>query len=268
MSGLALSAVSFAYRAGDPVLDQVELRVEQGELVAVLGPNGSGKSTLLRIAAGLLDPTAGQATWDGRSLQALPRLQRARAVAFLPQSVPVLYRHSVRDVIALGRHPHLRGPFSPFSAADRAAIALAMERTEVDALATRSFDELSGGERQRVLIAAALAQGGRLFLLDEPTISLDLHHQVAVMRLLRELALAGRAVLCATHDLNLAAAYAQRLVMLDRGRVECTGSAAEVLSAARVARVYGAGIWVGEHPQGGGMAVLPSPAAAARSAHP
>jgi iron complex transport system ATP-binding protein len=118
---------------------------------------------------------------------------------------------------------------------------------------------LSGGERQRVLIAAALAQGGSLLLLDEPTAALDLHHQVAGMRLLRAATAAGRAVVCATHDLNLAATFATRLVLLDRGHVDCDGDAALVVDGARLARVYGEGIWAGAHPLGRGRAVLPVP---------
>lgn len=251
--------MGFAYRESNPVLSDVDLAVERGELVALLGPNGAGKSTLLRIAAGLLAPLHGVARWEGADLHAMPPLSRARAVSYLPQTVTAIYRHSAREVVALGRHPHLRGPFRPLTPADWRAVDEAMEWTATLQFAARAFDELSGGERQRVLIAAALAQGGSLLLLDEPTAALDLHHQVAGMRLLRAAAAAGRAVVCATHDLNLAATFATRLVLMDGGRVDCDGDATLVVDGARLARVYGDGIWAGDHPLGSGRAVLPVP---------
>ena len=255
---LVLSRLGFAYVPGQPVLDGVDLRVGRGEFVALLGPNGSGKSTLLRLAAGLLTPLEGQIGWDGSSLASLSRRERARRIAFLPQQVESVYMHTVRETVELGRHPHL-GTFGRLSGDDLQAVETAMRRTEVGELATRSLHQLSGGERRRVFLAAALAQGGDLLLLDEPTAALDLHHQVTFMASLRELAREGRAVLCATHDLNLAATFASRIALLHGGTCVADGSAQEVLRAGLLKEVYGEGIWVGPHPGGGTVAVLPGP---------
>ena len=258
MSTLELRSIQFGYVSEQPVLRNLDLSATEGEIVALLGPNGSGKSTLLRLAAGLRAPQLGQARWAGLELSRWERRARARQIAFLPQSVQVLYRYRVRDVVMLGRHPHAAGPFSAPSAEDRDAVGRALEQCDVATLKSRPFDELSGGERQRVLLAAALAQGAALLLLDEPTSSLDIHHQIALLDLLRQLADLGRTVVWATHDLNLAAAYAQRLVLLDGGQIAADGPPAQVLTAERIARVYGPGIWVGPHPGGGDtVSVLP-----------
>lgn len=257
MSMLELKRVRFAYAHERLALRDVDLRMGEGSLTCLVGPNGSGKSTLLRVAAGLLAPQAGSAAWRGQEISRWDPVLRARAVSFLPQAVSVLYRYRVAEMVAMGRHPHRPGPWARASEADRVAVEEAMAWTGVRELRERFFDELSGGERQRVLLAAALAQGGDLLLLDEPTAALDLHHQTSILRLLQQLARQGRAVLCATHDLNLAASYADRLVLLDQGQVAADGEPAEVLTAERLTRVYGEGIWVGPHPGGGGMAVLP-----------
>ncbi len=256
--GLNVHELGFAYPTGPPVLKDLSLEVDRGEFVALLGPNGSGKSTLLRLAAGLLRPRQGRVEWDGISLDRMPRLQRARRISFLPQQVGSIYEHSVRETVELGRHPHL-GVFGSLGEEDRRAVEEAMRRTEVEDLSGRNLGRLSGGERRRVFLAAALAQGGELLLLDEPTAALDLHHQVQFMSTLRELAGEGRAVLCATHDLNLAAAFASRIFLLHAGRRAAEGSPADVLRADRLREVYGEGIWVGPHPMGGTIAVLPRP---------
>jgi iron complex transport system ATP-binding protein len=257
MSTLQLDQVTFAYSPPRDALTGVDLRVDSGSLVCLVGPNGSGKSTLLRVAAGLLVPASGSARWNDKEIGDWDPASRARSISFLPQTVTALYRYRVAEVVAMGRHPHQPNPWARGSAADRTATEEAMRWTEITDLAHRAFDELSGGERQRVLLAAALAQGGDLLLLDEPTTALDLHHQTSILRLLERLARAGRAVLCATHDLNLAASYADRLVLLDAGRVVADGSAREVLTTERLNDVYGDGIWVGPHPVGEGIAVLP-----------
>jgi iron complex transport system ATP-binding protein len=240
------------------VVEDLDLEIAAGVLTCLLGPNGSGKSTLLRLAAGLRVPRGGEILLRGRPLDRWTPRERARHVAFLPQHVESVHRHTAGETVALARHPHL-GPFGRPGPADRRAVDEAMARTGTLDLAPRPLDQLSGGERQRVLIAAALAQGGEFLLLDEPTASLDLHHQVRLMRLLVELAEAGRTVLCATHDLNLAATFAHRVVLLDRGRIEAEGPPAEVLQAERLARIYGDGIWVGVHPAGVVPVVLPQP---------
>ncbi len=257
--GLVLSDIHFAYPQGPKVLEGLHLRLAAGELVALIGPNGSGKSTLLRLAAGLLSPLSGRVGWEEKDLSEMTLQERARRIAFLPQEVESVHAHTVRETVELGRHPH-RGPFSGLKKEDHRAVEEAMAKTEVAELSHRNLRQLSGGERRRVFLAAALAQGGDLLLLDEPTAAMDLHHQVQLMSFLARLAREGRAILCATHDLNLAAAFATRLALMHRGRCVADGSAEEVLGGSLLREVYGEGIWVGPHPGGRGIAVLPWPA--------
>ena len=257
MKRLRLEQIHFRYQEQRPVLRGVSLEVTVGEVVALVGPNGSGKSTLLRVGAGLLRPERGVREWAGRSLDEMSGEERAREIAFLPQRVRPLYEFEVSRVIELARYPHHPSWGARLSDSDREAIAQAMEHCDILHLAARGFHTLSGGERQRVLVAAALAQGGAALILDEPTTALDPHHQVETLGHLRAAAGKGSAVLFATHDLNLAATFADRMVMLRDGEVECDGTPASVLDAARLGRVFGHGLEVGAHADGRPW-VLPS----------
>lgn len=256
---LVLEDVAFSYPRGARVLNGVDVEVAPRRTVVLVGANGSGKSTLLRLAAGLRAPERGRVRLDDEALHAMDARARARAVAFLPQDVRPVHALSAREVVALGRHPHRASAWSGESAADRDAIDAALELCDARSLQARSFDTLSGGERQRVLIAGAVAQAGRLLVLDEPTSALDLPHQIAVFELLRARAREGVAVLLATHDLNLAAAFADHVVLLDAGRVVAQGPPAEVLCDTVLGPVLGAGTWIGAHPVTGGPCVLPLP---------
>lgn len=256
---LRIEQLVFAYDERGPVLEGLQLAAGPGELLCLVGPNGSGKSTLLSLCAGLLAPTAGTLQWDGKALSEWPATERARHVAFLPQHLPEVAGHSVEQVVRLGRHPHLSHPWARLSAEDEAAVEDALSKTDALGLRQRPIDGLSGGERQRVFLAAALAQGGELLLLDEPTTALDLHHQIEGMRLLRRLSRGGRCVLCATHDLNLAAAVSDRVLLLREGRAVADGSPEEVLVEENLRELYGEDVWVGPHPAGGGRAILPYP---------
>ena len=253
---LILSSVSYAYKHGEDALKEISAEFEAGTLTCWVGPNGSGKSTLLRVCAGLITPR-GQVTWNGRALSDMNRLERAREIAFLPQSIPTLYRYRVQDVVWLARHPYRVGFTLPESREDQTAVMDAMAATDVFRLRDRWFDELSGGERQRVLIAAALAQGGQLLLLDEPTTALDVHHQSAILRLLRLLANEGRTVVCATHDLTLAAALADSVALLSEGYLMAAGPADEVFQEKALRQAYGEDVVVRPHPDGHGILVLP-----------
>ena len=260
MSGrLALEDVAFAYPGGGTVLDGIALEAVPGETVVLVGANGSGKSTLLRLAAGLRAPDRGSVRLDGEDLHVMDPRERARAVAFLPQDVQPVHALTAREVVALGRHPHRASAWSGEGASDREAIDTALALCDVSGLQERSFDTLSGGERQRVLIAGAVAQAGRVLILDEPTAALDLPHQIAVFDLLRERARRGVAVLLATHDLNLAAAFADRVVLLDGGRLLAQGSPRKVLRDDVLGTVLGSGTWIGPHPVTGDPCVLPLP---------
>jgi iron complex transport system ATP-binding protein len=213
------------------VLDGASLVVAPGEVVALLGTNGSGKSTLLRVAAGLLRPWSGEVRVFGRGSAEWPRRDLARRVAVLPQSLELPLGFRVAEVVAMGRIPHARGVFAG-DAGDVAAVSAALRDADAADLVDREVSELSGGERQRVLVAMALAQEPELLLLDEPTLHLDLAHQLTLVRTLARLRRArDLTVVAVVHDLNLAAAMADRAVVLHGGRVGPAGRGQEVIDA-------------------------------------
>ena len=210
--------------AGRRVLHGVDLELAEGEHVALLGANGSGKSTLLRVISGVLAPVAGRVELFGRPIASWARGDLARRVTVLPQGMELPHGFRVSEIVALGRIPHARSWFAS-SAEDAAAVERALIDADVAQLADRSVHELSGGERQRVLVALALAQEPRLLLLDEPTAHLDVAHQLALMGLLERLrATRALTVVAVLHDLNLAARFADRAVVLHEGRLVPAGS--------------------------------------------
>ncbi|MGH9380961.1 MAG: ABC transporter ATP-binding protein [Thermoanaerobaculia bacterium] len=241
MSDSALLATrALAWTAGGrEILAPLDLTLEGGECLAVIGPNGAGKTTLLRLVVGVLKPSTGDVLWRGRPLAAPHRLERARRIAYVPQIRPARVPLTARDVVLLGRYPHRsRWRLGP-TADDFRAVDRSLERVEMAHLAARPVDELSGGERQGVYIAAALAQEAELLALDEPTTHLDPHHQLRIARLLGDLVAEGRhTILFTTHDLNLAAAVAGRVVALVQGRVAAAGPPGEVLEPEVLGRVF------------------------------
>ncbi|MBK8974296.1 MAG: aminotransferase class I/II-fold pyridoxal phosphate-dependent enzyme [Planctomycetes bacterium] len=250
---LAARGVVFHHRdAHAAALDGVDLAVSAGEVVVVLGPNGSGKSTLLRLCAGLLRPAQGSVQIDGRELADLAPRERARLVAWVPQSLDGWPRVDVRTFVESARYA-FHGRFAALTARDRAAVDDAMAQAEVAHHAARPLDALSGGERQRVIVARALAQEPALLLCDEPTASLDVDGQVGVLELCARAA-GDRAVLIVTHDLNLAAQFGDRLVLLQAGRVVADGTPDAVLSADVLQRVYGRDLHHGRLPDDAGGA--------------
>lgn len=220
--------LSFAYDDRQ-VLSAVEVSLAGSELVAVVGPNGAGKSTLLRVLLGLLPVRTGSVSLLGRPLSALSRREIAQRIAFLPQETHSDFAFTVRELVAMGRIPHL-GRFRPEGPADVLAIERALDQTSTSAFVDRLASELSGGERQRVLLARAIAQTTDVLLLDEPTSSLDVAHQLEIIRLLRDLAREGRAVAIALHDLSLAARFADRVIVLSGGKVAAQGTPRDVVT--------------------------------------
>ena len=221
------------------VMRGVDFALRLGEVVAVLGPNGSGKSTLLRGLGRLLRPSGGAVELDGRTLASWPPAELARRVALLSQSHAPAAELTVRELVALGRHPH-QGFLALTSARDEAAIDRALEQTDLATLAGRPLGELSGGEAQRAWFALALAQEPEILLLDEPTAYLDLRHQLAVLELIRRLnAERGLAVVMALHDLGQAARYASRMVLLKEGLILADGPPEMVLTPDLVSATYG-----------------------------
>jgi iron complex transport system ATP-binding protein len=235
---LRLADVTVTYR-GRNVLDRVDLVIEPGERVALIGPNGAGKSTLLRVAGGLLRPAGGHAELGGTPVGGLDRLEVARRLAVVPQQATLPFATRVEEVVGLGRLPY-EHPLRGARPADRAAIAAAIERVGVGHLLGRDVRELSLGERQLVLIALAVAQATPLLVLDEPTVHLDLRHQVGAMDLLVDLnERDGTTILAVLHDLGLAAHFFPRLVLLDAGRVIADGPPGAVLAPERIRDVFG-----------------------------
>lgn len=244
---LSIRDLDFSYGNG-LVLRGLELAVRPGEMVGVLGPNGSGKTTLLRLASGVLPPLSGRIEVDGREVSRYHRRQLARTLAVVPQEVHVPFAFTVLDMVLLGRTPFLPA-FGSESDEDLAVARRCLELTETLDLAHRTFNELSGGERQRVVLAMALAQEPRLLLLDEPTVHLDVAHQLQVLDLVRRLNREeGLTVVATMHDLNLAALYFPRLVLLSRGRLVADGSPRDVLQPDRLEAVFGGRVLVQQHP--------------------
>ncbi len=225
--------------AGTPILKGADLSLEAGELVAVVGPNGAGKSTLVRAVSGMQRPSGGAVSWSGRDLAELRGRDLARLRAFVPQRMPVPNGVSVREAVTIGRSSHLR-PLRRLTGADREGVEAAMERARVTRFTDRDLTTLSGGELQRVQIAIGLAQEAPVLIADEPTSQLDLGASIGVAGLLRDLVGEGLAVLLVVHDLALAAAVADTVVVVSEGRTVATGSAEQVLSAERLASVWGA----------------------------
>jgi iron complex transport system ATP-binding protein len=232
-----LDHVTVAYRDRE-VLSDVSLAIAAGERVALIGPNGAGKSTLLSAMTGLLRPVRGHIWLGGAPVQTLDRLEVARRMAVVPGAANLPFATRVEEVVALGRLPH-EDPLRGARPADKAAIAAAIERVGVGHLLGRDARELSLGERQLVLIALAVAQSAPVLVLDEPTVHLDLHHQVGAMELLVDLnERDGTTIVAVLHDLALAAHFFPRLILLDAGLVMADGSPADVLTPDRIREVF------------------------------
>lgn len=233
-----LSGLTFSYpSATRPAVDGVDLTIEPARCTALLGPNGSGKSTLLRLLLGTLRPASGEVWLRGRAVGDWSRGELGRTVGVVPQHEEITFPITVRELVTMGRYPHLR-PLQPLRPADRAAVDDALERCDVAGFADRPMQTLSGGERQRARVARALAQQPQLLVLDEPTLALDIRHEMEIFELIRELTGAGITIVLVTHNLNLAARYAEALVLMDEGKVLASGSARVVLDRPLLERVY------------------------------
>ncbi len=229
----------------------LSLTVQPGEFLGVIGPNGSGKSTLLKLLSGFIRPQEGTVSFDGRPIGSYPARALARQIAVVPQQGQFAFPFTVGEMVGMGRAPYQAAlaPWSAQAPEDLAVIGQALSQLNLDALADRSVLELSGGERQKVLVARALAQQTNILLLDEPTASLDVHHQLAVYRLLRSLNVERQmTVVAVSHDLNLAALFSHRLALLDGGAIRRIGSPAEVLTQAELDGLYGQAVLVDRHP--------------------
>lgn len=240
------------------VIRDVSLELHPGEFVGLVGPNGAGKSTLLRVLSGTLPSTSGSVTLNDRPLSHYSARDIALSIAFVPQSEPALFDFTVRDVVLMGRHAHIRG-FAGERPVDFDAATNAMTATDTLPLAPRPITTLSGGEHRRVLVARALAQEAPVLLLDEPTAHLDLSHQVELLTVIRKRVEERNAgALAALHDLNLAAVFCHRVLLMASGSIVAEGPPHDVFRQDNLTSVYGGGIQVLRHPATGGPIVLPA----------
>ena len=225
--------------SGREILADLNLELRQGEFLSIVGPNGAGKTTLLRAMDGLVSVSGGEVLLDGVPLATIPRRKLARKISYVPQGDPGGLDFTVRAFVELGRYPHL-GPWQSLGAEDLEAVRGALETTEIFHLEERRLVSLSGGERQRVLIAAALAQGGDILLLDEPSSFLDYRHQQQILALLDRLhRQGGYTCVMITHDLNAASSLSDRILVLKEGRLLLQGDADEVLQAEKLEEIFG-----------------------------
>lgn len=245
--GFTLSAAGMRYN-GTAVLADVSLEISGSRLVSIVGPNGAGKSTLLGILAGLRREFDGECFYEGRSVRKWGRREFARKVSFVPQSLRLEFPFTAEQVVLMGRMPYGDGLFE--SDEDRAAVEEAMAMTDTLQFRRRDFRSLSGGERQRVVLASALAQKPATLLLDEPTSFLDLKHQVSIYKILREQCRKGLLVIAVTHDLNLAAAFSDRVVVLNRGRVVIDASPQEAITRESLKEVFSVDARIEPGPEG------------------
>ncbi len=239
---------------GKRLLHSVTLGAGRGELVGLIGPNGAGKSTLLRTISGTLGHADGVVRLEGADIETLSSREVATRLALVPQIAPYTHGFTAIELVLMGRYPHL-GRFQIEGSDDQRIARDAMRMTETEQFDERTLDTLSGGERQRVFVSRALAQQPRILLLDEPTSNLDVLHQLKVLDLVRELVDGGLAAIAAIHDLNLAARYCDRLVLLRHGRVLAEGTPAEVLSPDTIESAFGVKSAVYRDPITGALAI-------------
>ena len=251
----AISAQDLTYEIeGSTLLDGVDLHADRGQLVGLIGPNGAGKSTLLRTISGILRYRGGAVLLEGEDLRSLSPRDVAATLALVPQIAPYTYGFTSIELVLMGRYPHL-GRFQIEGREDDRIARDAMRLTETEQFADRTLDTLSGGERQRVFVARALAQQPRILLMDEPTANLDILHQLKVLDLVRRLVADGLTAVAAIHDLNMAARYCDKLVLLNKGHVLAEGSPADVLTPDTIESVFGVHSAVYRDPTTGALAI-------------
>ena len=248
MHGLSINDISFGYHRTIPTLRDVSFQVQKGEFLSVLGPNGSGKTTLLRLLDRIYIPRKGTIFLDGKNISSYSRSGLAKRIAFVPQDASILFPFTVFEVVLMGRSPHSRGALFE-SISDRETALEMMKKTDIAHLAHQPITTLSGGERQRVFIARALAQQPEILLLDEPNAHLDIAHQLEIFNIIKRLNTeTGLTVVSVSHDLNLAAAYSDRIGMLVCGSLAALGTPREVLTEATIRSVFRTDVVVDRHP--------------------
>jgi iron complex transport system ATP-binding protein len=247
---IEVQSISFRYHKAW-VLQDISFQVGKGEFVGLIGPNGSGKTTLLKILYRLLSPQQGEILFDQVPLKRMRRTDIAKRVAVVAQETHLLFPFSVMEIVLTGRAPYL-GHLMFEREKDLEIAKKAMEWTEILPFAERPIDELSGGERKRVFIARALAQEPEVILLDEPTANLDIHHQIDFLNLILTLNREkGLTIIMASHDMNIASEFCDRLLLLQKGKIYKIGIPEEVITPKNIEQVYGCEVWVDRHPFSG-----------------
>lgn len=270
-TAVPLSANRIAYKVGQiPLLEDIELNLTAGTVHALIGPNGAGKSTLLKVLAGDVAPSSGTVYVDGRPLDAYSKQQLALKRAVMPQDVAISLTFTSEEVVSMGRYPHIvrgtqtagrnNGSKQPEQPDHAAIVEKKMQHTDTTPLRKRIYPTLSGGEQARVTLARVLAQQTSILFLDEPTASLDPRHQHLVLALARRHARRGGVVFAVLHDLNLAAAYADDIVLLKDGRVQAQGSPVQVLQPSILEEVFQTSFYVTDHPLRAHPLILSLPA--------
>lgn len=253
---LEVSGVNFYYGA-KRALENVTFTVKESEFFGVIGPNGSGKTTLLRCISGIFKPQSGVVRFNGSNLQNLGKREIAKNIAMVPQSSTINFAFTALEIVMMGRNPHV-SRFRMEGQRDYKVAEKAMMLTNTEQLASRLVNTLSGGEQQRVIIARALAQEPKLMLLDEPTVHLDISHQLGIMELIRELNKNnGITIIAVFHDLNLAAQYCDRLMLMDDGKIASIGNTHQVLTSENIRKTYHVNVLVKEHPLTSSLYVIP-----------
>lgn len=253
---ISLKDVSFAYDR-NPILKNISLDIQPGEIIGVIGPNGSGKSTLMKLMGGVLPSKPGDIFFKGEDLRLLKRKTLAQSIAWIPQENPLVFPFKVSEVVLMGRHPYL-SPLMFERIEDFYISRRAMEATQTLEFANRLFNEISGGEKQRVMIASALAQEPEMMLLDEPTSALDLKHQMQILNILKQLnKTRGVTLVMALHDLHLASKFCKRTILLQKGQIVRDGAPDEVMQKDILEKVYDVKIKIFRDQEDGSIMISP-----------
>jgi len=253
---LKINQLNFSYNLKS-LFEDISFEIESSENVAVIGPNGSGKSTLIKLIAGLLQPQSGSIMINNKSLEDYKRINLAKSMAYVPQNVDITFSFSVYDVVKMGRYPYSENLMIHDADGDR-IIHEAIEKLGIEHLTERKFSEISGGEKQRAVIASALSQKAHLLLLDEPTSALDYKHQQEIYTLLKQLCRdEGKTVLIVTHDINLAAQFCDRIILLNEGKIIKNGPPEDVLQFPVIEEIYGVKVFIDINPFTKSLYILP-----------
>jgi iron complex transport system ATP-binding protein len=264
MIDLELQNVTLGYWR-KPVVQDISIGVKSGEILGIVGPNGCGKSTIIKALARIIKPFSGSILLNGRDLSRISRMELSRILGVVPQMPLLPSTFTAFEIVLMGRNPHL-GLLQYESKKDTAIAWKAMEKTSTQHLASRRIGQLSGGEIQSIVIARVLAQQTKGILLDEPTANLDIGRQIDILDLIKELCVKGNlTVVIAMHELNLAAQYCDRLVLVNKGRILYQGEPKEVITEDNISEVYGSGNYIGFHPLSGVPVVLPTAGSSKRN---